>query len=209
MYPQTLYPKTKQVLEKIATKPFLNNFYLAGGTALALQIGHRLSIDLDFFTANFPNRETILADLKEFSPTISQEAQGTLEVIINDVKTSFFEYKYPLLNPLANYNNITLASEMDILCMKLTAISSRGAKKDFMDLYFGLLKYDFNNIWDNFEKKYQGVNYQMLHILKSLTFFDDADLDPEPMLTQKVSWGEVKNIITQKILNTLNETKNL
>jgi len=72
-----------------------------------------------------------------------------------------------------------------------------------------ILKYDFNNIWDNFEKKYQGVNYQMLHILKSLTFFDDADLDPEPMLTQKVSWGEVKNIITQKILNTLNETKNL
>jgi len=208
MYPQTLYPKTKQVLDIIATKPFLNNFYLAGGTALALQLGHRLSIDLDFFTDNF-DREIILSDIKNLSPTISQEAQGTLEVVIDGVKTSFFEYQYTVLNPYNYYNSIALASEMDILCMKLTAISSRGAKKDFIDLYFGLLKYDFVQIWESFEKKYLGINYQKLHILKSLIYFEEAENEPDPVLIKETNWPEVKKTISEKILKTFKETKTL
>jgi len=93
MYPQTLYPKTREVLEKIKGLPILENFYLAGGTALSLQLGHRKSVDLDFFTPNFPKRDILISSLKQFEPTIAQEAEGTLDLLISNVKVSFLQYK--------------------------------------------------------------------------------------------------------------------
>ena len=100
MYPQTLYPKTRQVLEKIKSLPSMTDFYLAGGTALALQLGHRKSIDLDFFSSNFPKRDLILQEIQILDPRITYEAPGTIDLLIDDVKVSFLEYNYPLLEDL-------------------------------------------------------------------------------------------------------------
>jgi len=203
MYQESLYPKTKQVLNHLKNRNFLNRFYLAGGTALAIQTGHRKSIDLDFFTSEFPKHSFLLQNLSELKPSTIQEAPGTIDILINDVKVSFLEYKYPLLEDFAEFEGIKLASILDILCMKLTAISSRGSKKDFYDLYFGLKHLDFPKIWSGFEKKYQEVNYQKLHILKSLVYFEDAEAEPEPDLLTKVSWQEVKDSITRSVLQAI------
>ena len=199
MYPGALYPKTKQVLEKLKKTGVLDNFYLAGGTSLALQIGHRKSIDLDFFTAKFPKREIILQKIKELKPKIIQEADGTVDLTIDEVKVSFFEYKYPLIGKLVEYEGVSLASITDITCMKLSAISSRGSKKDFIDLYAVLNENTFVNIWKAFEKKFEGVEYQKLHVLKSIIYFEDAESDPDPDYIEKISWSKVKQKLEKEV----------
>jgi hypothetical protein len=203
MYPQTLYPKTKQVLDKLKKLSILKDFYLAGGTALALQIGHRRSVDLDFFTKKFPKRDLLLQELRPLNPSVSQEAPGTMDLLINNVKVSFLEYKYPLLQPLVNYREINLANTIDIACMKLSAVSSRGSKKDFVDLYVILQKYELNKLINDFEEKYKGADYQKVHILKSLIFFDDADEEPELDYIKNIKWEAVKTSIENKVKNYL------
>ncbi len=195
MHPQTLYPKTKQVLIDIAKLQLPGKFYLAGGTALALQLGHRKSIDLDLFSAEFPKRDILLQNLRSLNPTISAEAEGTLDTLIDEVKVSFLEYTYPLLEDLTEFEGLNIASVKDIACMKLTAISSRGSKKDFIDFYNILQTTDLATLFTSFEKKFEGVSYQKLHILKSLTYFEDAEKDPDPDYIEKFDWEEVKRFL--------------
>lgn len=199
MYPQTLYPKTRQVLNEIKTLPIMKGFYLAGGTALALQLGHRRSIDLDFFSDNFPKRDLLIQGMEQFDLQITNEAPGTIDMIIDDVKVSFLEYNYPLLGKLVDFEGTKLASMIDISCMKLSAISSRGTKKDFVDLYVILKKYTLEQLFDKFEKKFVGVSYQKLIILKSLIYFDDADKEPDPDFIDELSWDGVKENIESKV----------
>ncbi len=199
MFDSTLYPKTKQVLTKLAPIQIVKQFYLAGGTGLALQLGHRKSIDLDLFTRNYPKNELLLAQLKSFSPRITQQAEGTLDVIIDQVKVSFLEYDYPLIADKHQYQRMDVADVKDIACMKLTAISSRGSKKDFVDLYFILQDYTLDQIWTWFEQKYKEVDYQKLHMLKSIVYFDDADQDPEVNYLEPVEWAMIKQSLVNKI----------
>ena len=141
MHEETLYLKTKNTLEKIQKEEMLKDFYLAGGTALALQLGHRKSIDLDFFSQKYPSQEQLIQALNKYQPVIAQQATGTLDVFIDEVKVSFFDYKYTLLEDTYLYKQVRLASTLDIACMKIAAISQRGTKKDFVDLYVLLQKY--------------------------------------------------------------------
>jgi predicted nucleotidyltransferase component of viral defense system len=200
MYEETLYLKTKNTLEKIQNEHIIKSFYLAGGTALALQLGHRKSIDLDFFSHTYPSQEQILQNLNKHKPTIILQDRGTLDVFIDEVKVSFFDYKYTLLEDTIPYKQIRLASALDIACMKITAISQRGTKKDFVDLYVLLQKYSLEQILQAFEKKYAGTNYHKLHILKSLVYFDDAERDPEPDYLFPIHWNEVKRVLTASAL---------
>ena len=199
MYPKTLYPKTKQVLIKLVKQGLVTDFYLAGGTGLSLQLGHRKSIDLDFFTDNFPKRDLLLASLKKLKPKIIHEARGTLDLSIEGVMVSFLEYRYPLISDLTDFEGVKMASVVDIACMKLTAISSRGSKKDFVDFYEILKIFSLEQLFDNFEKKYKGVKYQKLHLLKSLVYFADAESDPEPILLKKMDWNIVKKKLEKEI----------
>ena len=199
MHPQTLYPKTKQVLNKLSDLSFLKGWYLAGGTGLALQLGHRKSIDLDFFTDKFPKRDLLLSDLKHLTPTIIQEAPGTMDLNVHNVKVSFLEYKYPILEKLVSFEKVKVASILDISCMKVSAVSSRGSKKDFIDLYFVLQKKTLDEIFTAFKKKFEGVEYQKLHLLKSLVYFSDADNDPNPDYIENVNWEEVKDDLEEKV----------
>jgi hypothetical protein len=199
MHPQTLYPKTKQVLENLT--PIINefNFYLAGGTGLALQLGHRKSIDIDLFSSEFPERDLLLQSLKKFEPQIIQEAPGTIDTMICNVQVSFLEYKYPLIESTENFQETPIASLADIACMKLSAVSSRGSKKDFVDLYTILKQTSLKELFTAFEKKFKGVEFQSLHLLKSLTYFTDADKDPEPDYMEPINWEEVKNTLEEQV----------
>lgn len=205
MYSKTLYPETKQVLESL--KDNVRDFYLAGGTGLALQLGHRKSADLDFFIQTFPKRDILLENLKPNKVKILQEAPGTLDTLIDGVKVSFLEYKYPLLSDFEHFEGIKVANIIDIACMKLSAISSRGSKKDFVDLYFILKKYSLKELFDSFEKKFAGVEYQKLHLLKSMTYFSEAEKEPSPIIIKPIEWDEIKETIKEEVKNYLSRIK--
>ena len=201
MHEETLYLETKKVLEKIWDEPLLKDFYLAGGTALALHLGHRKSVDLDFFSETYPAQEQLLQTFNKYNPSIARQAAGTLDLYVDTVKISLFEYKYPLLQEKVRYENINLATILDIACMKLVAVAQRGTKKDFVDLYFVLQKYfSLEELLSSFEKKYGDTKYQKLHLLKSLTYFEDAENDPEPDYLTKISWEKIKTFFISQVI---------
>ena len=200
MHPETLASETRRVLEKIGKQPFLSDFYLAGGTALALHLGHRESIDLDFFSEYDFSLEKLRKEMSELGRyVLVNEEPGTLDGMLENVKVTFLRYQYPLLFPLVPFLNIRIADERDIACMKIDAISSRGSKKDFVDLYFLLEKYSLADILELFHRKYSQVEYNRLHLLKSLSFFDDAGLDAMPKMLINRDWEFVKEKILQSV----------
>ena len=199
MFEKAIDSKTRQVLRKIRETQVLENFYLAGGTALSLILGHRKSIDLDFFSSSFPKFEILVAKLKTLNPKVINQDKGTLDLYIDGVKVSFLEYKYPLIGDFLEFDQVKVASLEDIACMKLSAISSRGSKKDFIDLYFILQKFSLGELLALFEKKFKGVDYQMSHILKSLVYFEEAEKQPDPEFLVDVDWNEVKSFLEGKV----------
>lgn len=169
-----------------------NKFYLGGGTGLALQIGHRYSYDFDFFSITEFNNDVIkkyLVQLGKFS--LFQESKGTLEGVINKTRISFLYYNYPLLSPVIYFNNIRLASINDIAAMKISALSGRGSRKDFIDLYYLKDHFSWDKLLNFFKKKYKGTGYNIYHIIKSLAYFEQAEHEPMPRMILSCSWPEV------------------
>jgi len=164
-------------------------------------LGHRKSIDLDFFSSSFPKFEILVAKLKTLNPKVINQDKGTLDLYIDGVKVSFLEYKYPLVGDFLEFDQVKVASLEDIACMKLSAISSRGSKKDFIDLYFILQKFSLGELLDLFEKKFKGVNYQMSHILKSLVYFEEAEKQPDPVFLTYFDWQKAKKFIEESLVN--------
>lgn len=192
---ETLPPATKVLVEKFQhpVPNFLGQFYLSGGTALSLQIGHRESEDLDFFTKGDFRPEVLQEALVTYGPLQQTElADGTLNTFIQGVKLQFLKYPYLMIEPLHNWNAIQLSSVADIACTKLQTIGMRGSKKDFIDIYFLLQQYSLEDLLQLLKKKYPNVEYSQTHILKSLVYFDDADVQPMPRMHTQVTWEEVK-----------------
>ncbi|MDP2586960.1 MAG: nucleotidyl transferase AbiEii/AbiGii toxin family protein [Candidatus Komeilibacteria bacterium] len=187
-------------MEKISQSDLVEKFYLAGGTALAILLGHRESIDLDWFCQDgFSNQEikAYLSKLGSFK--LTSESEGTVNGLLDNVKVSFLRYPYKLLFPVVALDKVKLADERDIAAMKIDAISSRGSKKDFIDMFFLLQKYPLAEIIGFFEKKYFEIDYNKLHLLKSLVYFTDADNEPLPIMIKDVNWEEVKKDLQKKV----------
>jgi len=200
MFQEILSKKTQSNLELLNKKRLLDNFYLAGGTGLALQIEHRKSRDLDFFTKQSLDPKILLVKLKKLGKlSVEKEAKNTLVGILNGSNISFMTYEFPLLQPLEKVQNIRIASIQDIACMKLSAVSSRGTKRDFIDLYFICQKISLKNLLKLFQKKYQGINYSMIHLLKSLTYFEDAQKEEMPYMLREVSWQNVQEYFKKEV----------
>lgn len=204
MHSKSISKKTRVVLEKIAGSGVkeLKDFYLAGGTALAIQLGHRESIDLDWFS----EKDFSLASFKKYLSSLGKfeltdEADGTLNGVLDKVKVSFLRYDYKLFFPALKFVGVKLADERDIAAMKISAISSRGSKKDFVDLYFLLQKYSLKELFIFFEKKFKGIKYNKLHIIKSLAYFEDAEDEPMPIMLKKVGWEKIKDKIKKELIN--------
>lgn len=198
MHEETLSEKTRIVLENIA--PVASQFYLAGGTALALFCGHRISVDLDFFSKDIFSVPLLIEKLHTLGNLkIEDQSEGTFNGSLDGVKISFFHYPYPLLYPTKEYKGVSLADERDIGAMKVQSISSRGNKKDFVDLFILLKKYSLQELFGFFHKKYEKFSYNQLHILKSISYFYDADTNPDPTYIHPISWAEVKEIIQKAV----------
>ncbi len=201
MYPETIEPGTKRVLDALVRSGIVAGFYLAGGTALAIELGHRRSINLDFFSTD----DFRTTDLKEALSGIGDlvvvgEEEGTLHVTIDGVKVSFLRYRYPMLFPVIDFDGAALADERDIAAMKIDAIASRGSRKDFVDLFVLLERYPLRELLDFFGRKFKGIGFNALHILKSLVFFEDAEGDPMPMMLRDLDWETVKETVTEAVM---------
>lgn len=178
----------------------MSSFYLSGGTALSLHLGHRESEDLDFFNQASFNPYKLEREIIRYG-TLSQTelAEGTLNTFLNSVKLQFLEYPYPLLEPTINWKGIKLSSIIDIACTKLQTISMRGSKKDFVDLYFLLKEYSLADLIAATEKKYILSDYSQTHIIKSLVYFTDANEQPMPRMHTKADWTEIKNSLVKAV----------
>lgn len=199
MYAESINEAAQRVFAKIAATSFVNSFYLAGGTALAFQLGHRVSYDLDFFSSRAFNVFLIRSELaKQGTFSVTFEDEKTLDGVLDGVKTSFFEYRYALLFPPFEFEGIHIADKRDVAAMKIDAISSRGSKKDFFDLYFLLQEYSLSELIGFFEKRYSDVHYNKVHVLKSIAYFEDAEREPDPNLIKKASWKEVREVIEKE-----------
>ncbi len=180
-----------------------NKTYLAGGTALALQFGHRISVDFDFFTPSDFKGQDIIKKLEKIGKFIFQESaeKNTLLGLFNNVKFSLFKYDYPLVKPTINYLGIELVSPEDIFAMKIAAIMDRGTIKDFIDVYFLIKKgITLEQSLDYYNKKYKALANNIYSIVRSLTYFDDADLKAMPKMIEKIDWEELKKFFEKETI---------
>lgn len=173
---------------------FLKDFYLSGGTALSLQIGHRESEDLDFFNKESFDPQKLQRNLLEYGKLEQTEiSEGTVNTFLNGVKLQFLEYQYDLIKLPVEWGSIKLSSIQDIACTKLQTIGARGSKKDFIDLYYLLDGYSLSRLFKLMGGKYKKIEYSKTHIMKSLVYFKDAEQQPMPRMHKDISWEEVKN----------------
>ncbi len=200
MYLDTLPTQTAKLLKRLPLCESIKNFYLSGGTALALQLGHRESEDLDFFCENNFDPLKIQIELEALSkPKEVEVTNGNLNCFLDQVKLQFLHYPYRLLEPIVELDNIKLSSVLDIACTKIITISMRGSKKDFIDLSFLLELYDLPFLFSKIKEKYHGIEYNEPHLLKSLTYFRDAELQPLPRMHKEVSWEKIKTTVVEKV----------
>ena len=196
----TVPQSTQSALNNIRQIADIQSFYLSGGTALSLQLGHRESEDLDFFTKTAFQPQILQQRLLQYGEL--QEVMiddGTLNVFMNKVKLQLLYYPYDLLESLIPYNGIYLSSVIDIACTKLITISARGSKKDYIDLYMILQNMSLQELFAKLEKKYKNVEYNIPHILKSLVYFNDADEQPMPRMHIDLTWEYVKSYIIGQV----------
>jgi len=185
---------TFELLKKLQKLPLLAKTRLVGGTALALQIGHRKSIDLDFFGELDFEIQELIDNIKEFADlTILSESKNIHIYSINGIKVDFVNYKYPWIDDAICEDGILLAGIKDIAAMKISAIIGRGTKKDFIDIAFLLQKFSLKDILDFYSLKYNDGS--IFAAMKSLTYFDDAEDDIMPDMLIKKSWKQAKKEI--------------
>lgn len=197
---QTVYPATLGLLKELMAKDYLNEFVLVGGTALSLQIGHRTSIDLDLFSNSLFSADDLYEDLSaDFSmATPFVKDRSTLITEIRGIKTDFIRFKYSFQKPIIEVDDIRLLDIEDIAPMKLDAIAGRGKKKDFFDLYFLLERYSLPEMLTWYTAMFQHTT--VFHVWKSLTYFEDAESDGDPLVFNKtVTWGSVKERIKEEV----------
>lgn len=200
---QTIQPELLELLKKIMSSYIFNGFNLVGGTSLALQIGHRFSVDIDMFGKQEIDEFEFVDELSNFGKVIViKKSKNVLILSVNGIKVDFVNYKYPLLEEIAIVENIRLASDKDIAAMKLNAIAGRGSRKDFIDLHFLLQKYSLKEMISFYNTKYADGSEFM--VLKSLTYFEDAESEEIPILFQKLDWNEIK-VSIQKAINDFNK----
>ena len=196
-------PHTFELIPALQVLPALREFYLVGGTALALQLGHRNSIDIDLFSRNNFKAEDLLKDLEQnFSVRTTFTNPGTLLTFVNDVKVDFIRHAYPLVLPPITEEGITYLSKEDIAAMKLNAISNSGKRlKDFIDVYFLLEHFSLSEMIGFYTTKYP--NFNPLIALKAINYFDDIDpsIDP-PKLKVKLPLSEIKRRIHDSVLHS-------
>lgn len=196
---QTVVPELMELLKKLMLEEKFSNYFLVGGTSLALQIGHRNSIDIDLFGDQPIDYELFITILNEIGKTeVSKSSKNILITLVDDIKVDFVNYRYPLLEKPIEIEGIRMLSKKDIAAMKLNAIAGRGSKKDFIDLYFLLNEFKLREILDFYNQKYFDGSEFMVY--KSLSYFEEANMQPEPEMFQSFNWEICKQKIIEEVI---------
>lgn len=198
---QSVEPATLGVLKELMGLKIVSDFSLAGGTALALLRGHRKSVDLDFFSPQPFDAQELFEEIRlslgHRTCTMIDQKNNKLGLDIDHIKIEFISHRYPLLAEPITYDEIRLFSIPDIVAMKLNAATNRGSKKDFYDLVELLKLYTLSQMLEHFMKKYH--HNVAMHVVRSLTYFKDAELEPDPISLNDTNWGEVKRHLKKAV----------
>ncbi|MEN3941905.1 nucleotidyl transferase AbiEii/AbiGii toxin family protein [Prosthecobacter sp. SYSU 5D2] len=194
-----LPPDSLDLLRQLTKHPSLAQFSLVGGTSLALRFGHRRSVDLDFFTPESFDVETLAYALQQDVENF--EVKGSNQIgfnaFVDDLKVDFVTYRQPLLEPPETVEGIRMFSLPDVIGMKLGAISNRGAKKDFYDLHALIEKLGVDALIEIYQRKYP--KHDPMIVLRSMIYFDDAEEDVEPESLTHVSWEHIKEDLVKSV----------
>ena len=210
MFAATLPPGRFEVMERLARIQGLKNFYLAGGTAVALHLGHRISEDFDFFTSQEFDALLLRDELYNSGDFILTDIRSrTLHGIFSGVKVSFLYYAPLLVFPPINYHGCLIADLPDLAPIKLDTVGNRGSKKDFIDLFFISESIPLKDIFKLYEKKYAQWQINIKHLILSLTYFEDAEKarDKIIMLKKSATWPEIKKFFEEQAKVLLDEKK--
>ena len=196
---ETLPVGTLDLLKDLSAHPALQRFSLVGGTALALRFGHRRSIDFDFFTPESFDVEALADTLSRELPQFATTGMNKVgfNASIGGLKVDFVTYRYPLLSQPETQDGIRMFSLPDIVGMKLSAITNRGARKDFYDLHALIQHLGVDALIDIYRQKYP--SHDPMIVLRSMIYFDDAEDDNDPYLLIDKSWEEVKEEICEAV----------
>ena len=200
MFPGTLPDDTQNSLAILGKSKILDSAYLAGGSSLDLQLGHRRSLDFDFFSKKEFDVKEIKKKLNKVGKYEKEtETPKTMVGKFNNIKFSYFYYPYPLIKTTTKFLDINLASKEDIAAMKLVAITDRGTKKDFIDLYFLANRcFSFEEMFEFYNEKYKLLSSNLFTLIKSLQFYYDADNKEMPEMIEKVNWEKVKEFFRRE-----------
>jgi len=204
LYYRTIDSKTLELLREIQKVEIFKKLRLVGGTSLALQLGHRVSVDLDFFGELTADKISILNALNKIGKVITINFTENINIYtINGIKVDIVNYSYPWLSSILKEDDLYLADVKDISAMKLAAITGRGTKKDFIDLYFILKQYSLNQLLEFYQQKYADGSVWM--VLKSLAYFDDADDELTPKMFVDINWETIKKTISKALKDYINK----
>lgn len=201
LQPEAISDDQKRALNELGPVATRHRFYLAGGTAVALHLGHRRSVDLDWFTQDFPPDSMQWAQqLRDAGIEFTTESigEGSLQGSIHGARLSFLEYRYPLLQPRVFWDEyeVDIAALDDLACMKLSTIAQRGAKKDFVDLYALVREHrPLPVLIERYREKYDTAD--TAHLLYALVYFDDAEAEQMPVLHWDLDWLTIKQQIRE------------
>ena len=205
---ETVDAETVNLLERLQQLPALSALRLVGGTSLALQIGHRKSIDLDLFGTITADEYEVAEQLEKLGKiTILRKSKNINIYLINGIKVDIVNYQYKWLENSMYDSGLILADTKDVSAMKLAAITGRGTKKDFIDLFFLLNKYSLQQMLDFYTQKYNDGSEFL--VLKSLSYFEDADLDENPVMLKTLHWDTVKSTISSSLDELIREKNDL
>lgn len=199
---QAVTPPMRNLLRRIGECSFAGRFYLAGGTALALRLGHRRSVDLDFFSATdevmLGTRREILNALAPLEPKAVEDVDGNLLLFIGGLHAGFFSYGYSLLEPTDSVEGVAVAGLLDVRLMKLDALITRGSRKDFYDLYCIAQRIPIPDLLSQGQAKYPHARDFPLMAVESMVLFDNADPDLQPHLFVDAPWDQVKRFFVEQ-----------
>ncbi len=203
LHTETVLTSTLDLLKSLQALPQTSTMRLVGGTALALLIGHRKSVDLDLF-GSFDASTSFRPSLLKCGYSVDGAESGTVQSLrVNDVKVDFVNYPYPWLDEAVREDGVVLAGLEDIAAMKLSAAANRGRKKDFVDMAFLFDKFSLKELFDLYQRKFSVREYSFA--LRGLTYFDDAEADPMPEMIARMTWAEVKHKIEVTVRQFVSE----
>jgi hypothetical protein len=201
MHPRVLGSEAWQVIKELDRRGLMQHWILAGGTGLALQVGHRYSEHLDLFLTEDFDSDRLLHVLSEAGTVhVHDRGRSTLNVLLEGLRLSYLKSQAAFLfDPIA-YRGLFIADARDIALMKLVAAGGRGSRKDFVDLYFYFTMFGgLDSILPLLRKRYAGIHYNEYHVLKSLVYFEDAECEPMPHMIKKVHWKDIKEKMIEEV----------